>query len=148
MYHSVEAYNPFGAYNLADAYKPVTHGCADEIDYLTEKSFGKLMGKNFEKNLDYIIAVVVDEKKHLSLYDGCRFARRKVESQGEYNPETAEKISKIFYYCISKRNPMKPQQFLGNQPLNPNSPTQKSCSLRQPSDGEEGFSISELPSDF
>ncbi|KIC76085.1 TPR repeat-containing protein [Neochlamydia sp. EPS4] len=75
-----------------------------KVDKFTQKSFNQLIENNFSKNLNYIITVVEDAKNQVSLYDGCTFAKIQLElgAEAKYNPETAEKMAKIYYCCVNQ----------------------------------------------
>ena len=75
------------------------------VESLTDKSFKELIENNLNQNLNYIIAVVEDVKKQVSFYDGCKFTKMKIETKGEYNIETANKIKEIYYFINNKEKP-------------------------------------------
>ncbi|KIC74659.1 hypothetical protein DB42_AZ00140 [Neochlamydia sp. EPS4] len=73
----------------------------EKIEWCSNKRFVELADENSKKNLDYILAAVVDENNQTTFYDGCQFTRFIQEVDGIYSPSTQAKIKDIYYYFLN-----------------------------------------------
>ncbi|BBI16562.1 sel1 repeat family protein [Neochlamydia sp. S13] len=73
----------------------------EKIEWCRNKRFVELADENAKKNLDYILAAVVDENNQTTFYDGCQFTRFLQEVDGIYSPSTQAKIKNIYYYYLN-----------------------------------------------
>lgn len=72
----------------------------NKVDVLKNEHICKLIQDNFNLNMDYIVAVTVNNEGEFIVYDGCAWVRNSLSHQ---LPENLTKsIKKIHYYYINK----------------------------------------------
>lgn len=75
----------------------------NKIDDLKKEHFSDLIQKNFFLNLDYIVAITINEEGQFITRDGCEWART-ILSNG-LQEDLRQSIKKTHYYYLSKATP-------------------------------------------